>query len=436
MTSRRHAAPRRAAALLTVSAALLGLIASSAAGATYYNNGGVVNQAGANPDGPGLSMVTGSDLTAGFGAQQSANNRVADDFVVTDVGGWTLQGFEFFTYQTGSSTTSTITAATVRVWNGPPDLTPTDTGSTVVFGDTTTNRLVSSVFTNSYRVSAATMTDTSRPIMRTTVAAPVTLAIGTYWVDVQFAGSLASGPWVVPVTLASDPATGNALRSLNGAAWAAMADEGSGVQKRLAFKALGAADTAISAATVSGASASFTYAGDPATIVTAFECRLDGGAYAACPGGTKQYTGLSAGSHTFEVRSLIGPEADATPATRTVTVVDTTAPKLGLTGRATQKAGKKVKGAATCDEACTVSVKGKVTARSPSGTTATKLAGVQVKVSAGGKTTVKLVLTAKARAAAQAALAAGGTATVKLTGVATDASGNKTTKVTFTVKLT
>jgi len=35
-----------------------------------------------------------------------------------------------------------------------------------------------------------------------------------------------------------------------------------------------------------------------------FECRLDGGSWVACNSGTKSYTGLSHGSHTFDVRAV------------------------------------------------------------------------------------------------------------------------------------
>ncbi len=84
-----------------------------------------------------------------------AGNRVADDFTVGG-SGWLIGNITFFGYQTGSTTTSTFTAVNLRIWDGPPNVGT----SMVVFGDTTTNRLVSSTWTNIYRVLDTALTDT------------------------------------------------------------------------------------------------------------------------------------------------------------------------------------------------------------------------------------------------------------------------------------
>lgn len=433
MTPLSRPSKRRLGVVLTTTLAVTGLIASSAAGATFFNSGGIANGAGNPPDGPGVSILdtTAGDTVFGFGASAATGTRVADDFTV-GAGGWKINGFELFTYQTGSTTTSTITAATVRIWDGPPDLTPADTGAKVVYGDDVTNRLASSVFSGVYRVTSTTLGDTTRPMMRTTVSTPTTLPAGTYWVDYQFAGSLASGPWAPPVTVA--PVAGNA-QQLTGGAWTAVTDNS--VPRALPFKVLGDPDTAVTAGTVAGTTATFTYTGTPAGVTTGFECKLDAGAYAACPGGSKSYPGLAAGDHTFLVRSLIGAEADPTPASKTVTVTataDTTAPKLTLTGKAAQKA-KKIVAAVGCDEACTATVTAKLTAIKGGKKTSVTLKPVTVSVSANGTVTVKLALTGKAKAAAKAALRSGGTAVVKLKASAKDAAGNVSKKAKLKVKL-
>ncbi len=68
-----------------------------------------------------------------------------------------------------------------------------------------------------------------------------------------------------------------------------------------------------------------------------FECQIDGGAYSACTS-PKTYTGLTVGSHTFNVRATDATgNVDATPATQTWTVsspADTTAPTVSITAPA------------------------------------------------------------------------------------------------------
>ena len=63
---------------------------------------------------------------------------------------------------------------------------------------------------------------------------------------------------------------------------------------------------------------------------SSFECRLDGGAWTACPS-PRSYGGLGEGPHTFDVRATdpVG-NTDATPATR-AWVVDVTAPETAIT---------------------------------------------------------------------------------------------------------
>lgn len=124
--------------------------------------------------------------------------RLADDFEVPAGRAWTLETIDLYGYQSGAGTgASTITSVTVRVWDGKPGV----AGSSVVFGDTTTNRLESASFSGVYAVFASqhacsVFPATTRPIFRIRAEIPaLELQAGEYWLDVAAEGTLFSGPW-------------------------------------------------------------------------------------------------------------------------------------------------------------------------------------------------------------------------------------------------
>ncbi|MET0559346.1 MAG: hypothetical protein ABW065_11825 [Solirubrobacterales bacterium] len=91
----------------------------------------------------------------------------------------------------------------------------------------------------------------------------------------------------------------------------------------------GAPNTAIDdrpALSSNATSAEFTY---EAPTATGYECKLDAAAFAGCPIDGQEYTGLTEGSHTFQVRGFNVSGPDPTPASYTWTV-DTTAPSTTL----------------------------------------------------------------------------------------------------------
>ncbi len=191
-----------------------------------YKNGPLVNLPRGGPNGNDASILQNLSLDMailGFGNSVADNNRLADEFTINDADGWLIDDITFYAYQTNSPITSTITAVTLRIWDGPPDV-PT---STIVFGDTTTNRLLTSNWSGVYRISESTFSS-ARPIMASTVAADTFLSPGTYWLDWLSQGSSSfSGPWAPPIVISDVITTGNSLQ-LSGGVWSAVTDTSSG----------------------------------------------------------------------------------------------------------------------------------------------------------------------------------------------------------------
>jgi uncharacterized repeat protein (TIGR01451 family) len=210
--------------------------------AVLFDNGPLVTDPGAGAGGADVSALQLTQSTLGFGHAVTSGFRMADDFVVGG-SGWLINTVTFFAYQTGSTTTSTIDAVNVRIWDGPPGA----PGSNVVFGDTTTNRLLSTAYTNIFRTASTPLTGTTRPIMANTVTINTFLPAGTYWFDWQTGGTLASGPWAPAVTLVGQLAKpgANALQFDPGAmTWGPAIDTGAAAQQDLPFVIDGLADCA------------------------------------------------------------------------------------------------------------------------------------------------------------------------------------------------
>lgn len=190
-----------------------------------FDNGPVANSTGTGFGGSDESVLLTTTFgmgTIGFGHQLTFNNRVADDFTVVD--SWQIDSIVFFAYQTGSTTTSTMTEVNFMIWDGIPDA----MGSSIVYGDTTTNQLSTTRFSNVYRVTETTIGNDTRPIMRNVCHTPgLNLTDGTYWIDWQTGGSLASGPWAPSRVPTGQSITGNARQAIAGA-WSNAIDGGTG----------------------------------------------------------------------------------------------------------------------------------------------------------------------------------------------------------------
>ncbi|MBN1925663.1 MAG: hypothetical protein JW798_07505 [Prolixibacteraceae bacterium] len=200
----------------------------TASPAVIWDNGPLVNSPGTGSGGADESVLQTSLSmnTLGFGFQTSAGNIMADDFVLsgpTDIATILVYG-----YQTGSSTTSTITDVYLEIYDGQPDA-----GGNVVWGDMLTNRMVSSDWSGIYRVADYNSGDINRPIMECVCEVNATLNAGTYWLAVQMNGSLGSGPWCPPVTVTGQTTTGNAVQYTG--SWAPALDSGTGTGQGVPF---------------------------------------------------------------------------------------------------------------------------------------------------------------------------------------------------------
>lgn len=211
--------------LYTISLTALAIFFGGAANSQIlYDNGPIANSFGTGAGGADESMLyttTFGMSTIGFGHQATTFNRVADDFVNTNCL-WQIDSIVFFGYQTGSTTTSTFTGVNFRIWDSIPDA----PGSSVVFGDTTTNRMTRTVWSGVYRITETTHGNAQRPIMRNVCATPgLTLPAGTFWLDWSSTGSLASGPWAQPRVPLNTAITGNGRQRI-GSVWNNLIDGG------------------------------------------------------------------------------------------------------------------------------------------------------------------------------------------------------------------
>lgn len=186
------------------------LALAGAANAAVFSNGPFTTGVGNGFGGANTSAIETGYNNFGYG-HGTGNLAVADDFTVTDAGGWDLSSLTVYAYQTqtngNSNQISTITSIQVGIFSSNPN----GTMNAPNFGDHTTNQTITTnVFSGTYRVQSTTLTNSARAIMAVTadMAGMPNLGPGTYWIAWSLSGSVASGPWAVPVTPAR--ATDNA----------------------------------------------------------------------------------------------------------------------------------------------------------------------------------------------------------------------------------
>lgn len=139
----------------------------------------LITHAGQGYNGANASIVEPPGTLRGSNAVHTSF-RICDDFTVPVGYNWIIDSIWIYNYQNYSGPVSTINFVSMKIWDGVPN----QSGSSSVFGDTTTNRMIRTVFTNIYRAKPDSIQSGSRPIMQQTVNINHTVFDpGTYWLD-------------------------------------------------------------------------------------------------------------------------------------------------------------------------------------------------------------------------------------------------------------
>ncbi len=191
--------------------------------AILFDQGPIFTQTGT----PNNLSILNNTATVGYctlGFTGTGAFRIADDFTVPAGQTWLVDRVTVFGYQT-NATAASINNGTLRLLSTSPVASATPT---VVFGDTTTNRMTTTVsLAGTARVTSTTLTNTARLLQAIplTISPAVTLAPGTYWIDFTAAGTVASGPFFPPLSpvITAPTATGNAAQQATaGSAYVAL----------------------------------------------------------------------------------------------------------------------------------------------------------------------------------------------------------------------
>jgi hypothetical protein len=177
-----------------------------------------------------LTLPSGGYNIYGYGFQATAANSCADDFVAP--AGWNIDTIKWLAYQTGAPSSGSITGIELELWN-------TDPNGQLPGGGVASSLtgFISAAGSGVYRVLDSDLGAISRAIIEVTADGNWTDGFvgtaGTYWLAGQATGSLASGPWTPPATVAGQtPPTGatyNGYQSVGGGAFAQVFDTGNPV---------------------------------------------------------------------------------------------------------------------------------------------------------------------------------------------------------------
>lgn len=171
-----------------------------------------------NPIWPGENTFGNNTLAAAF--------HQADDFTVPTGETWELSMGSTWLYQTNSSTSEPITDLFIQIWNGVPGA-----GGVVIAGDMTTDRLLLSAFSGTYRTSDTDRLNTARAIKHVTfdLSFVPPLTEGSYWIEFASNGNSSfSGPWQPVRTPTRVGVDNGRFFTVSTSAWADSVDATSG----------------------------------------------------------------------------------------------------------------------------------------------------------------------------------------------------------------
>ena len=185
-----------------------------------------------------LQNVTGNttESNASLGVSHAfmgaTNNTLADNFIVPSGNTWTLSNFTMYSIDQvvpATGTTSPYTNIRIRIWNGVPGA----VGSTIVFGDLTTNRFLSTAFSGRKAIFNSQVPTPGAPApnlpifsITGTLGTSVVLTAGNYWIEWQIAHTAnCFSPTSQTVGVRTLPCF-NARQSV-AAVWSALIDGGS-----------------------------------------------------------------------------------------------------------------------------------------------------------------------------------------------------------------
>jgi hypothetical protein len=205
------------------------LMASSAHAELLTENGSFITHPGAGAAGGDVSAVqTGLGLSDfGFNASSASSLRISDDFTVNGTG-WDIESITLYAYQ--SPPGLSFSAASLQIWDGQPG----SGGASVVWGDTSTNRLATSSPTQIYRAADTSLTNADRQIVQLTLDTNgLSLSSGSYWLDFDISST--NSAQIPPVSIEGQTTTGDAMQQ-SGGTWQDLQDSGTNTAQGVPFE--------------------------------------------------------------------------------------------------------------------------------------------------------------------------------------------------------